>query len=73
MERLAVFVHRRVFRATAETAELVFTDWDETEGRPAGEIGSRVAFHYVGCDPFFVRENVDFENIRALNRGFQLK
>ena len=70
--RPGVFVHRRVFRATAETAELELSDWGE-DGRPAGEVGSRHAFHFVGCDPFFVRDDVDLANIRALNRGNNLR
>lgn len=70
--RAGVFVHRLVFRATAETAELELSDWGE-DGRPAGEVGSRHAFHFVGCDPFFVRDDVDLANIRALNRGYSLR
>ena len=65
--RAGVFVHRRVFRATGETAELILEDWDG-QGRPTGEVGSKSAVHYVGCDGFFVRDSVDLENLRVLNR-----
>ncbi len=59
--QLTLITERIVFRATAETAEIVFSDWaeDAKHVRPAGE--GRI-LNYVGVRPYFVEEG-DFEDL----------
>ena len=67
-ERAAVFVHRVVFRATGERAELAITDWLE-DSAPGGDVGERTAFNYVGCCAYHVRGPEDVQNLSAINRA----
>jgi len=65
-ERTAVFVHRIVFRATAETAEMAISDWLE-DSAPGGEVGERTAFNYVGCTAYYVRGPEDLKVLSEIN------
>ncbi len=65
-ERAAVFVHRIVFRATGETAELAMTDWLE-DSAPGGDVGERTAFNYVSCTAYYVRGPEDIKVLSELN------
>jgi len=64
--RTAIFAHRVVFRATAETAELSVSDWLGAAA-PGGEVGELVAFNYVGCTAYYVRDASDLEALSAIN------
>ena len=65
-ERAATFVHRIVFRATAETAEMAISDWLE-DSAPGGEVGARTAFNYVGCTAYYVRGPEDLKALCEIN------
>jgi hypothetical protein len=65
-ERAAVFVHRIVFRATGETAELAMTDWLE-DSVPGGDVGERTAFNYVSCTAYYVRGPEDIKALSEIN------
>ena len=62
----AVFVHRIVFRATGESAELAMTDWLE-DSAPGGDVGERTAFNYVGCCAYHVRGPEDIKILSGIN------
>ena len=65
-ERAATFVHRIVFRATGESAEMALSDWLESSA-PGGDIGERTAFNYVSCTAYYVRGPEDIKTLSEIN------
>ena len=65
-ERAATFVHRIVFRATGESAEMALSDWLEPSA-PGGDIGERTAFNYVSCTAYYVRGPEDIKTLSEIN------
>ena len=65
-ERSATFVHRLVFRATGESAEMAISDWLEPSA-PGGDAGERTAVNYVGCTAYYVRGPEDLKTLCEIN------
>ena len=65
-ERSATFVHRLVFRATGESAEMAISDWLEPSA-PGGDAGERTAVNYVGCTVYYVRGPEDLKTLCEIN------
>lgn len=58
-----MFARRLVFRATAPTAEAVFSDWQDAS-TPGADVGAKVMLNYVGCHPYFNRGAGDIEKLK---------
>ena len=62
--RTTVHVHRYVFRAMGPTAELTLFDWTD-ETTPGGPAGESQLVNFVGCQRYFVRDELDFEFLKS--------
>ena len=61
-------VHRHVFKAAADTHELVFRDWESAAER-AGEVGGRRALNYVILRPYYVENESEVAELAEFFQG----
>ena len=66
--RIQMLVHRQVFRATASSARLVFSDW-KTKDVSGAKDGVRRVLNYVIFRPYYNEGDEDVEFLRKIFRG----
>ena len=65
--KLCVFPHRVVFRAKTSEAEVVFSDWSESN-KPAVDIGQKTMLNYIGVYPYFYQGEGQLEQLKRFTR-----
>ena len=66
--KVTTYAHRYVFRAKGASAEILFSDWQDSK-TPGGRAGERQLLNYVGCRPFFVRDEAELAFLRRWTGG----
>ena len=58
--------HQRVFRATADTARLTFSDWASAV-KPVGEVGEELIWNFIQVQPYFEAQPAPTRNSAVEN------